>query len=158
MNVVHLTSPSPPTRLLFSAHRYTWSRLHCRLSMCWIETLELIIVIQSCDINIVSSTAHWWRWFCSLPIGSWGLGYYCKGSWHHLNQAQRAQFCTFLVHIAIMLMPPGEGRGVLLGDGHCHRRAAAVFHGEGCKALRCELLNCIVARTFLHVLRFPRKI
>ena len=132
----------------------------CRPSMCSIETLELIIVIQSCDINIVSSTAHWWRWFCSLPIGSWGLGYYCKGSWHYLNQAQLAllQFCTFLVDNAIMLMPPGEGRGVLLGYGHCHRRAAAVFHGEGCKALRCELLNCIVPRTFLHVLRFPRKI
>ena len=53
-------------------------------------------------------------------------------------QCALLQFCTFLVYI--MLMLSGEGRSVLLGDGHSHRRAAAVFHGKSCKTLRWELL------------------
>ena len=40
----------------------------------------------------------------------------------------------------------GEGGGVLLGDGDCHWRAASIFHGKGCKALRCVLLNWTTCR------------
>ena len=57
------------------------------------------------------------RRFCSLPGWSWGLGNYCQG----LVQIWSKQE----LHRNYL----GEDWGLLLGDGHCHRRIAALFHG-----------------------------
>ena len=48
---------------------------------------------QYCDFDVLSLAAYWWRWFCSLPVGSWGLGYHCKGSYSWKSWCTMPMWC-----------------------------------------------------------------